>query len=64
MTEHDTKDSWGCKLPDLKVTWLNENGDASAEAEEFREAQTAYPTVKHPLTKPTWALRKLILTYL
>jgi len=48
VTEHDTTDSWGCKLPDHKVTWLNENGDASAGAEEFREAQMAYPTVKHP----------------
>lgn len=38
VTERDGKDTWGHKLPEEKVTWLNSNGD-------FREVQTAHPTV-------------------
>jgi len=40
-------DSWGQKLPEWKVTWLNDKGDKSAKAKKFREVQTAYMTVSH-----------------
>lgn len=45
VAEHDDKDTWGHPLPEDKVMWLNSNGDVSSETKQFREVQTAHPTV-------------------
>jgi hypothetical protein len=65
VTEYDEEDSWGQKLPEWKVTWLNDNGDASAEAKKFREVQMAYMTVSSQiLTTCRWIFHRLALTIL
>jgi hypothetical protein len=58
MTEHDEKDTWGHKLPEHQMKWLNSSGD-------FREIPTAYPTVSsHTVMFHVWVFRRFKLTFL
>ena len=61
---YDEEEAWGQNVPENKVTWLNDNGDASAEAKRFREVQLAYMTVGlQAITNLRFTFCDLILTF-